>query len=185
MSILAAGVVVSVATAMPVFAIANSHANVHAQSNPSTSASSQAGAHLAAAKLRSCQNRQTAINNILARIANRGQKQLDLFSTIATRVENFYVAKGNSLSNYDALVANVDTQKTVAQAEVDTIKSASVTFKCDGTDPKGAAQLFLTDLKSEISALQAYRTSVKNLIVGVASVQGTSTSTTDSTSGGQ
>ena len=146
---------------------------------------------LADAKLKSCQNRQKAITNIMTRMADRGQKQLDLFSTIATRTETFYTTKGKTLSNYDALVADVTAKKAAAQIQVDTLKADSVSFKCDGTDPRSMADSFKTQLKAEISALKEYRTSVKNLIVGVKSVQGSTTSadnkatsTTDSTTGG-
>ena len=140
---------------------------------------------LADAKLKACQNREKAINNILARIASRGQKQLDLFSTIATRVETFYTDKGKVLSNYDALVADVNAKAAAAQTAVDAVKAASVTFKCDGTDPKGTAQSFKDSLKAEIAALKDYKSAVKNLIVGVKSVQGTSSSAENSQSGGQ
>jgi iron-sulfur cluster repair protein YtfE (RIC family) len=135
---------------------------------------------LADAKLKACQNREKAINNIMARIADRGQKQLDLFSKIADRTEKFYTDKGKTLSNYDALVADVAAKKASAQTKVDTIKSTSTTFACDGTDPKGVLQSFKDALKSEISALKDYRTSIKNLIVGVKSVQ-----STESAEGGQ
>ena len=146
---------------------------------------------LSDAKLKACQNRQKAITNIMTRMADRGQKQLDLFSTIATRTETFYTTKGKTLSNYDALVADVTAKKAAAQTEVDALKANSVSFKCDGTDPKGMADSFKTQLKAEILALKEYRTSVKNLIVGVKSVQGSTasadnktTSTTNSTTGG-
>ena len=46
-------------------------------------------ARLTAVKLRVCQNRQKAITNIMSRIADRGQKQLNLFSNIATKTEAF------------------------------------------------------------------------------------------------
>lgn len=149
-------------------------------------AQTAAQTRLADAKLKACQNRETAINNILSRIADRGQKQLDLFSTIATRTETFYTNKGKTLSNYDALVADVNAKKAVAQTAVNTVKSNSVSFKCDGTDPKGAAASFKDSLKSEIAALKDYKTAVKNLIVGVKSVQGTASSTGNNTAtGGQ
>lgn len=135
---------------------------------------------LADAKLKACENRQQAITNIMARLNDRGQKQIDLFSTIAERTEAFYKTKGNTLANYDALVADVAAKKAAAQAAVDATKSVSGTFKCDGTNPKGVVSMFKTDLKAEITALNNYKTSVKNLIVGVKSVQ----STTSSTSGG-
>ena len=193
------GVLALALVGTPVFALAaNSHANAAATSttgqatNPGSQAStnkptdpgSGGATKLAGAELKACQNREKAINNILARISDRGQKQLDLFTTIATRTETFYTDKGKTLSNYNALVADVTAKKAAAQTEVDTIKADSITFKCDGTDPKGAVSSFKDALKSEIAALQAYRTSVKNLIVGVKSVQGTTTSTGSKTTGG-
>lgn len=161
---------------------------VDSQTTPATNgttakdqAKTQAQTRLADAKLKVCQNREKVVTNIMARIADRGQKQLDLFTTIATRTETFYTTKGKTLSNYDALVADVNAQHTSAQTAVDTIKATSVTFKCDGTDPKGMVSSFKDSLKLEISALQDYRTAVKNLIVGVKSVQSTTTSTTSTT----
>ncbi len=138
---------------------------------------------LADVKLKVCENREKVINNIMARIADRGQKQLDLFTTIATRVETFYTDKGKTLDNYDELVADVTTKKDAAQTTVDAVKSSSVDFKCDGTDPKGAAAGFKDALKAEIVALKTYKTSVKNLIVGVKSVQGSTSSTENQTEG--
>lgn len=141
---------------------------------------------LADAKLKACQNREKAINNIMVRFADRGSKQLDVFNKIAQRTETFYATKGKTLSNYDALVADVNAKRATAQTAVNTVKSNSVSFKCDGTDPKGAAASFKDSLKSEITALKNYKTAVKNLIVGVKSVQGTTTSTDNkTTTGGQ
>ena len=131
----------------------------------------EAKTKLTAAKLKSCQNRQQAIQNIMSRIADRGQKQLTLFTGIATKVENFYTTKGKPLSNYDTLLADVNAKQAAAQSTVDSIKSDSTGFSCDSSDPTGFVNSFKTALKSEILALQDYRTSVKNLIVGVKSVQ--------------
>lgn len=131
---------------------------------------------LADAKLKACQNREKTVTNIMARLGERGQKQIDLFSTIADRTETFYTNKGKVLTNYDALVADVATKKAAAQATVDTVKSTSVEFKCDGADPKGVAATFKANLKAEIEAIKAYKTSMKNLIVGVKSAQGTTSS---------
>lgn len=135
------------------------------------------------AKLKACQNRQTAITNIMSRLSDRGQKQIDLFSSIADKTEAFYTKKGNTLSTYDALVADLAAKKALAQTAVDTVKSTSATFKCDGNDPKGAMTAFKDNRKVEITALKNYKTAVKNLIVGVKSVQGSSTSSTNSTPG--
>lgn len=148
---------------------------VEAQKNAETRKAA-AQTRLADAKLKACQNREKTVTNIMARLGERGQKQIDLFSTIADRTETFYTNKGKVLTNYDALVADVATKKAAAQAAVDTVKSTSVEFKCDGTDPKGVAATFKANLKAEIEAIKVYKTSVKNLIVGVKSVQGTTSS---------
>jgi hypothetical protein len=130
-----------------------------------------AKARLEDAKLKRCEAKQKAIVNIMTRISDRGQKQLDLFSTIADRVEAFYTEKGNTLENYDSLVAEVDAKKAAAQTVVDDIQSADTDFACDGDDPHGAVNGFKASLKQEISALKEYRTAVKNLIAGVKSAQ--------------
>jgi hypothetical protein len=131
---------------------------------------------LADNKLKMCQNRQKAITNITARIADRGQKQIDLFSKIAERTESFYVSKGKTLATYDALVADVAAKKAAAQSVADATTSDSTVFDCSSNDPKGSMSSFKDKLKLEIDAIKAYKTSVKNLIVGVKSVQGTTSS---------
>lgn len=135
---------------------------------------------LEATKLRSCQNREKAIGNIMTRMSDRGQKHLDLFDTISERVQKFYTDKSLSLSNYDALLADVVAKKAAAQAAIDETKSTTVSFKCDGDDPKGAAEVFKGSLKDQKEALKAYRTAVKNLIVGVKSALPGSSSEGDS-----
>lgn len=148
-----------------------------------TDAKASAQTRLADAKLKACQNREKAITNIMSRLADRGQKQLDLFTTIADKTEAFYDTKGNTIATYDALVAELAAKKADAQTAVDTIKSTSTTFTCDGTDPKGVVSSFKDSLKAETAALKEYKTAVKNLIVGVKSAQGV-TSSDDKTTGG-
>jgi putative heme degradation protein len=146
------------------------------------STAEERAAHKTAQQQKRCENRQTKVNAIRTRIADRGQRQIDLFDTISTRVEKFYTDKGKTLSNYDQLVADVNTKHDAAVAAVTTIKNTPITLKCDGTDPKGAASSFKDALKSEIQALKDYKTAVKNLIVGVKSVQ-SDAKTTQSTGG--
>ena len=123
-------------------------------------------------KLHACQNRQNTITNILARIADRGQKQINLFSIITQRTQNFYTDKGKVLANYDTLVVDVAMKKAAVQAIVDTTKSTSTTFDCRGDNPKETASSFKQSLKKQIEAMNAYKAAVNSLIVGVKSVQG-------------
>lgn len=124
-------------------------------------------------RLKACQNREKAVTNIMSRIGDRGQRQVDLFTKIAERTQKFYVDKGLSASNYDTLVADVAAKKAAAQAAVDSTKSTVVEFKCDGENPKGVADSFKQSKNDQNDALKAYKTSVKNLIVGVKSSKST------------
>lgn len=126
-------------------------------------------------KLKTCQNREKSINNIMSNIAQRGTKQLDVFTKISDRTQAFYKDKGLSVTNYDELVADVNAKKTAAEATVAQVKTTSLTFKCDGTDPKGASASFKTSLEAEKSALKAYKTAIKNLIKAIKSANDTLT----------
>jgi hypothetical protein len=152
-----------------------------------TDKKAEAETRLTNAKFKACQKRETAINNRLQRIATHGERQLEVFSKIAERTEAFYTAKGHKLSNYDALVAEVNAKKAAAETTMADLKAKSVAFKCDGSDPKGAAQSFKDSLRAEQAALKAYKTAVKNLIVGVKSAEGSDSDQSDDkpTTGGQ
>lgn len=132
---------------------------------------------LTTTKLRACEDRQAAIRTIMNRIADRGQKRLDLFSTIADRAETFYTSKGKTLADYATLLADLHTKATAAQTAVDALKNAGTAFSCGSTDPHGAVATFRADLQAENTALQAYRSAVRALIVGIKSVTGTTNRT--------
>jgi hypothetical protein len=123
---------------------------------------------LEANKLRVCEQRKTKITAILNRSVTRGERQLELFTTIANRVKAFYINKNLSLANYEELVAAVDTAKTDAQATLETLKGLTA-FDCNAEDPKGDAEAFKLAQKALNEDLKSYRTAVKDLIVGVKS----------------
>ncbi|HSW80004.1 MAG TPA: hypothetical protein VLG47_04470 [Candidatus Saccharimonadales bacterium] len=138
--------------------------------------STMEGQHkLAANMLAVCKKHSDKINMIMSRVVMRGTKQTELFSTIATRVEKFYTDKGKTLDNYDQLVAAVNAAQSKAETDLANLKNMD-SFKCDGSNPKGQITEFRTAVKTEIQDLKALRTSVRNLIVGVKSVNGTTTS---------
>ncbi len=184
-SFVATMAVFSLAVALPAVTFAQPVRAEEAQTTARETVAEKRQARLADAKLRACQNREKAINNIMARMGDRGQRQINLFTKIAEKTQAFYVKKGKALSNYDALVTDVTAKKTSAQTAVQTTKSSVIDFKCDGTDPKGAVAVFKENLKAQNTALKAYKTAVKNLIVGVKSVQGSTTSAGNSTGGNQ
>lgn len=198
LSLLGSALALAALGSATVFALP-SQANVHAQAadthtsatagqptTPGDSSMANGQAHMQAGQLRACQNREKAINNIMTRIDTRAQNQLTLFGTIATRVESFYTAKSKTVSNYDQLVAAIASAKAQAETDFGTMQSNS-TFSCTANNPKGMVTSFQNNLKTEISDLKAYKTSVKNLIVAVASANGVTISSSNqaSTTGGQ
>lgn len=144
-----------------------------------------AQARLSAAKLKVCQRRQKVITNIMAGLTTRAEKQLGVFTKISERTQAFYAKQGKTLSNYSELVADANAKKAAAQAAADELRFSSTFFKCDGNDPKGAAQAFKDSLHHVNAALKDYKVAVKNLIVGVKSVQGTTTSSRNDQGGSE
>ncbi len=139
---------------------------------------------LSEANVKLCQNRERVITSTMARISDRGQKQLELFTGIAGQAEKYYTDKGKTLSDYATLLAAVQAKQAAAQLAVNAVKTPVSSFSCGGDDPKGVADSFKSMLKIEIDALNAYKTSIKDLIVGVKSVE-TQTATTQTSGGNQ
>jgi len=177
------GVAIAVLSLIAVGGVVNAVPNAHAQAatdHQTTVAERKAAVQtrLTDTRLKVCQNREKTITNIMARVSDRGTKQLAVFSKIADRTEAFYTSKGKTLANYDTLTANVTSTKAAAETAVSEIQSSSTSFSCDASDPKGIVTSFKDSLKSEITALKNYKTAIKNLIVGVKSVQSTTSSDT-------
>jgi len=95
-------------------------------------------------------------------------------------VEGYYTKSGKTLSNYDTLVATINSDKSAAQSAVSKVQTDSTSFSCSGDNPTGVLASFKTDVNAQVTALQAYKTSVQALITGVKSV----TASTSTTSGG-
>lgn len=135
-------------------------------------------------KLKLCERREKVIATSMARLSDRSQKQFELFTTIATRTEDFYARKGKVLANYDALVAEVNAKKAAVQTIIDNEASNNATFSCSGDNPREIIRAFNDQLRAKIQALKEYKVAIKNLIVGVKSVQGITSSTENKNRGG-
>lgn len=139
----------------------------------------QVAAKLDENKKRVCEKRQSNITKIMKRMQARGEKQLEVFTTIADRTKTFYEEKQRTVANYDDLVAAVDEKKQAAQLTFAAGSEAIDGFTCDAADPIAAKDLFKAQLKDQIEALKAYKTAVKDLIVGVKSAQGQASRSSD------
>lgn len=127
-----------------------------------------------------CQLREVNVKRRSQNMVRLSENMFTRFTNISTRVQNFYtnkiVAKGGSVADYDALVADVAAKKTVVQTALDKASTDANSFSCT-TDVKPKDQLatFRTDLKGVLTAMKDYRKAVRNLIVGVHSAAGDDT----------
>lgn len=120
-----------------------------------------------AGKLKSCQAREAAIKTRSENLTEFATRLIATFDKIAARVEEFYATKGLSVSNYSTLVADVAAKKLAAQTAVTKAQSSLANFSCDTGDPKTTLRSFNEEMKLVHTALKDYKTSVRNLIVGI------------------
>lgn len=130
---------------------------------------------LSEAKLKVCEKRTTEITNTMTRMSNRGQRHIELITTISERVQDFYVKQGNTLDSYESLVAAVAKTKVAAQSAVDATKASSEQFACNSENPRATLETHKANAKAQAAAINAYRLAVKDLTVGVKSVQSLTT----------
>lgn len=129
--------------------------------------------HLTEVKLKVCQNREAAIKKRAENLGKMASSMLKKFAAHAQRVEEFYTTKvvpsGQTVANYDSLVADIQTKNTAVQIALTQAQSNVSSFTCSGTDPKGQLTQYRSDMLAVKSALKDYRTAIKNLIVAVRS----------------
>lgn len=140
----------------------------------------QAQTRLTEAKLRTCQAKEKSIQNRFTRLNNLVTNMESKFDSIAGRVEEYYTTKvtpgGKTVANYGSLVADMAAKKAAVQTVLTNAQNDVAGFSCDGNDPKGQLTQFRKDMQAVKSALKEYRTSIKNLIVAVHSVTGSTES---------
>ena len=138
--------------------------------------------HSTELKQRSCEARQASINRRVNAFAAAGQRHLNVFTSIFTKVQNFYTDKKLNVANYDTLVATVKDKQTAAQQAVDVLNGLDVNIDCTQPDPAQQLQTVKTAVSDARTALKAYRIAIKDLIVAI---QGASTANSSTTEGSQ
>lgn len=127
-------------------------------------------------KLKSCQAREEGIKKRSEQLTKMANNMLEKFDTIAQRVEDYYTTKvvpgGKTVSNYDSLVSTITAKKALVQTALASSQNDLASFNCTTGDPKGQMMLYKADMRKVKDALREFRTSIKNLIVAVRSVNG-------------
>jgi len=138
-----------------------------------------------ALRQKACEVRQKSIDTRTGNFATAAQRHLDVFNSIFTKVQTFHDNKKLNVANYTTLVAAATAKQTAAQAAVTTLKALNVQLDCTQPDPAAAVATIKQAVGNARTALQAYRTSLKDLIValkGASTAQDGGTSTDSSSS---
>ena len=157
----------------------NSTSSAGILASPSASLQIRAKSNLSAVKLKVCQTKVSGITKRVAQLNRFVTNMVGKFDAIALRVESFYetkvVASGKSLSNYDELVTDIDTQKGLVAKALAKAQTDSEGFVCEEGDPKGLLNQYRLNMQAVKQALGDYRKSIRNLIVGVHTLVPTTT----------
>jgi len=127
-----------------------------------------------------CESHQSAVNTAMMDVVTRSKNHLDRITAIYTMTTKFYVDKGLSVSNYDALVATVDAAKTAAIAANSELTSTPQ-FSCTSDGPKADIQAFRNKRLDKVDAFGVYRDAVKALVKAVKAAAETASTTTGGT----
>lgn len=165
-------------TVLAVFCtVAVANAAAVKKTSATTTAQAIVATKLTEVKLKVCQNKEAAIQKRNTALNKMAANMLTKFDSIATRVETYYTTKavpaGKTVTNYDALVAEIATKKTAVTVALTTANTDAAAFSCASDDPKGQLTLYRTDMQAVKQALKDYRTSIKNLIVAVRTANST------------
>ncbi len=117
---------------------------------------------------------ETKKRNIIRRsesMASRAEKQFKIFDRIVTKVDEYYntryVSQGKVLPNYQTLKDDITAKKEAAQVAVEAAKEVAKSFDCEADDPKGQLVAYREHMQEVIKALKNYRTSIKDFIVAI------------------
>ena len=129
-------------------------------------------------RLAVCQNRETAINELLDKSASNGKEHLARIQRFEEGVKRFYDAKELTSAEYDAAVLVADEKEGEAIAALNVLDAQQ--FDCATLDGARPSSSIKESRETKQAALRAYRDSVIDLLhIVKATFAATQTSTSD------
>lgn len=124
-------------------------------------------------KVSSCRAKESSVKIRMAQLTKLATTMEATFDKSSSKVQTYYtntvLTSGKSISNYSALVNDIEAKKVAIKTELDKAKSNASAFNCETDSPKASLDQFRANMQSVKTALKNHRTSVKNLIVAVRS----------------
>lgn len=118
-------------------------------------------------KLKICQERSAIILKRSTQLGEMVANMEKKFTSIIGGVKEYYVKKKLTLTNYDELVAAIDTKKSAISPLLEVAKADISSFSCSGENPAEQLKKYRTDMQAVIVGLHDYRKAIKDLIVAI------------------
>lgn len=117
-------------------------------------------------KKKVCDEKAPQINKAIDNVVSRTDDHAAQILKVYTLTKEFYTKNNLSIANYDALVANVEAKKVVADAAQKTLETHPK-FTCNSDGPRADIQSFKNQRLDKVSAFKDYRSAVHELIKAV------------------
>lgn len=121
-------------------------------------------AKLTGTKLTVCQQKEAAITGRSNAAIKQSVVYEQGFSDIAEATQAYYAEDYLAIASYDGLVADVAAKKSAVDMSLSSAQRDINAFACASNNPKAQLAQFKSDMQSAKTALENYRTAIKNLI---------------------
>ncbi len=177
---IAVGIFLPAAVAVAVTPSGNGNSSAQAKAGAGTSgqsAQAQTGAShkLSDTQKRVCEQNENRIQNVFTNTNRLGEGRLNLFDKIAERIRAYYTGNGLNAENYESLTNKVEQARVSAQEALRVSVQTASQFGCDNDDPKGTANQYKVQVKTQTEKLKEYRSAIQELLSAVKQAAQTAT----------
>ena len=131
-------------------------------------------AHDTAPNSNSSQARESGVKTRMAQLTKLSVNMETTFDRIAEKTKTYYIEtilpSGESVANYDTLVAEIAAKKAIVRTELANADTNVGSFSCTLGEPKTLMNQYQVNMRAVKTALKNYRTSIVDLIVAVRTV---------------
>jgi len=143
----------------------------------------QAQEALKAKKAATCEKHKEHISQVMSRVNDRSQRIYDRLSKVSELLQKYYDSNNLSIDNYDSLLADVRAKGAIANTKLNVMLTLG-SFSCDEDNPRQSIADYREGRKAKVTAMKAYRQSIRTLLTEVKSAVAAKKSTSSQTDGG-
>jgi len=143
----------------------------------------QAQEALKAKKVAACEEHAKNINQVMSRVNDRSQRIYDRLTKVSELVQKYYASKNLNIDNYSSLVTDINVKRSIANTKLNMMITYG-SFSCTETSPRQIIMDYRDSRKAKVTAMKAYRQSIRTLLTEVKSAAAAKKSTSSQTDGG-